>query len=327
MQSGSLTLGRLIGSGSFGKVYESADEKGNSYAVKVQSPIESSVLREIVNLGNMRGCPNIVTFYEAIRQGKKMYIVMERMDDSLSNHHSTIRDLGQRLDPDEVRSVLRQVLNGLSAMHDKGIVHRDVKPANILVRVKTDGTLQIKIGDLGTARAISTTSSRLTPTVSATTLASGGALPLHPSPLLPPTSPPPCPQVVTIWYRAPEILLAQAYSYPADVWSAAMVLAELVRGTPLIAATHENAQMVGIVRLLGKPPPRNSLSEFFKQPEEVVDLRGELGRGRECELAAELVRDCLQYEPNERPTAQGMLSYSYFQGLSQGGTLSRGADA
>eukprot|EP00966_Prymnesium_polylepis_P086177 1994698-Prymnesium_polylepis.1 len=101
---------------------------------------------------------------------------------------------------------MRQVLEGLAYIHDAGVIHRDLKPQNILV----DAEGIAKLADFGLARMCPLRGTTLTP------------------------------QLVTRWYRAPEILLGETrYAAPVDMWSFGCVLAECVNNQPLFAGDSE----------------------------------------------------------------------------------------
>lgn len=102
----------------------------------------------------------------------------------------------------------------------KGVVHRDLKPQNLLVG--RDGTL--KIADFGLARAFV-------------------------PPIRPFTH-----EVVTLWYRAPEILLGtKTYALPVDIWSVGTILAEMVTKRPLFPGDSEIDEIFKIFRIMGTP--------------------------------------------------------------------------
>ena len=133
-----------------------------------------------------------------------------------------------------LKSLTYQLLNGLLYLHDAHIIHRDLKPANILI---TAGGV-VKIGDLGLARL---TYQPLQP------LLMGDKV------------------VVTIWYRAPELLLgAKHYNKAVDVWAVGCVMAELASLRPIFKGEEakldakknvpfQKDQMLKIVEVLGTP--------------------------------------------------------------------------
>ncbi|CAM9147918.1 unnamed protein product [Heterosigma akashiwo] len=130
-----------------------------------------------------------------------MFLVFELMDCDLKKYMDSCQG---PLEPLLVKSLLLQTLEGLEFCHSHGVMHRDMKPQNLLV--SRDGTL--KLCDFGLARAITPPTRRLT----------------H--------------EVVTLWYRAPEILLgAECYAPPVDVWACGPILVEMAAKHPLFPET------------------------------------------------------------------------------------------
>ena len=135
-------------------------------------------------------------------------------------------------------------------LHSHRIVHRDIKPQNILIT--SNGN--VKLTDFGLAR-IYDFNSLLTTTV------------------------------VTLWYRAPEVLLGVTYATPVDIWSAGCILAELTSGQPLFPGRNETDQLGTIFSLLGTPNEvdwpeespvlRNNFS--YSRPQNVRERLPEIG--------------------------------------------------
>lgn len=114
-----------------------------------------------------------------------------------------------------LQSYLQQILEGIVFCHSRRIIHRDLKPQNLLL----DNNGTIKIADFGLARAFGIPIRAYT----------------H--------------EVVTLWYRAPEVLLgSHRYSTPVDVWSIACIFAEMITKVPLFHGDSEIDQLFRIFR-------------------------------------------------------------------------------
>jgi serine/threonine protein kinase len=136
------------------------------------------------------------------------------------------------------QSLLFQILRGIEACHRRGIMHRDLKPQNILVT--SDGIL--KIADFGLARAFTVPLRRLTHEVCDVVRG------WHSGALLTCVRARMC-QIVTLWYRAPEILLGKpVYSPAVDMWAIGAIFAEMVNGKALWRGGCEVDQLFQIFR-------------------------------------------------------------------------------
>ena len=161
-------LGDVIGTGGMSEVYRATDSLlGRDVAIKMLRPemardvnFRERFRKEAQNSGRLNH-PNIVAVYdtgEADEDGMAIpYIVMELV------HVRTLRDLVREdgpLSPREAAQVLIPVAHALQASHDAGIIHRDVKPANIMIT----NTGQVKVMDFGIARALDDSTSAMTQT-------------------------------------------------------------------------------------------------------------------------------------------------------------------
>lgn len=195
---------------------------GNHVALKkIRLEIEDegvphTALREICLLKHLNH-NNIVRLENQIMEPNKLYLVFEIIDTDLKKY---IDSSDEPLPRDLIRSYSAQILSGIAYCHSMGVMHRDLKPQNILVT--RDGGL--KIADFGLARTFTANIKPLTI------------------------------EVVTRWYRAPEILLGcNTYTASIDVWSAGCIIAEMFDKEVLFPGTSEIDQIHRIFKMLGTP--------------------------------------------------------------------------
>ncbi|XP_020600146.1 probable serine/threonine-protein kinase At1g54610 [Phalaenopsis equestris] len=147
-----------------------------------------------------------------------IYLVFNFMQSDLTR---VISRPGERLTERQIKCYMHQLLSGLQHCHERGILHRDIKGSNILI--DKDGVL--KIGDFGLANYY------------------------NPNQKRPLTN-----KVVTLWYRAPELLLGSTdYGVGIDLWSAGCLLAEMFLGRPIMPGRTEVEQLHRIFKLCGSP--------------------------------------------------------------------------
>ncbi|KAG0245687.1 hypothetical protein BGX31_006516 [Mortierella sp. GBA43] len=214
-----------LGNGSFGAVFRARHkESGELVAIKKMkkrftSHGECRSLQEVKALDALRSGPNIVRLHHYFLEKKELHMVFELMD---GNMYQLIRNQnGQKLEESRIRSMVFQVLRGLQHMHSKGVMHRDMKPENLLVSGDN-----VKIADFGLARELK-------------------------------SRPPYTTYVSTRWYRAPEVVLkSSAYSCAVDVWAVGTIAAELTSLRPLFPGKSDVDQLSRMGGVLGSPAPR-----------------------------------------------------------------------
>ncbi|MCX6666478.1 MAG: serine/threonine-protein kinase [Euryarchaeota archaeon] len=147
--SDTMKLGPKLGQGGFASVYELTDRDGNQYAGKcfdLHVADLKSLFKEIHGMKRMEGVRNVVQLISVyITSFDVLYIVMEYMKDG------TLRDFLTKhpgLSKNVKRHIMRMVAQGLLGIHTNGLIHRDIKNGNILIRVE-DGTITAKIADFG----------------------------------------------------------------------------------------------------------------------------------------------------------------------------------
>eukprot|EP00667_Euglena_gracilis_P008604 EG_transcript_8721 len=161
---------------------------------------------------------NIVSLYDIIeipdRNFQEIYLVMDYMDCDLSAVIST-----RTLTPMHIRSLMYQLLRGVKCIHSAGMIHRDIKPKNLLVTKDCD----LKICDFGLARELSDV----------------GGMTMY---------------VETRWYRAPEIVMqSQTYGQEIDMWSIGCTMAEMYFCEPIWKGKDAKHQIDLILQTLGAP--------------------------------------------------------------------------
>jgi serine/threonine-protein kinase len=233
--SGRYELGPPLGTGGMGEVFEAHDRKlGRRVAVKLLLPTvadpnaRARFVRE-VQVAAALTHPNLVTVYDVGTEGTRPYFVMEVVDGRTLA--AALRD--GPLPVDEATRIAGGMLAGLGAAHARGLVHRDVKPGNVLLG--TDGA--VKLTDFGIAKAAHDATTALTAT---------GQMVGTPS------------------YLSPEQVGGEAVGPATDVYAAGVVLYEMLAGTPpfrgdsavATALQHRQAPVPPLTERRPDVPPR-----------------------------------------------------------------------
>ncbi|MCO5583129.1 hypothetical protein L7F22_037037 [Adiantum nelumboides] len=178
----------------------------------------STAIREISLMKELRH-GNIVRLHDVIHTESRLLLVFEFMEQDLKKYMDIHGEKGA-LDPVTVRSFMFQLLKGTAFCHENRVLHRDLKPQNLLINKRGE----LKLADFGLARAFG---------IPVNTFSN---------------------EVVTLWYRAPDVLLgSRTYSTSIDVWSAGCIMAEMISGVPLFRGRDNNDQLNQIIRVLGTP--------------------------------------------------------------------------
>ena len=178
----------------------------------------STAIREISLMKELRHT-NVVRLHDVIHTESKLMLVFEFMEQDLKRYMDMHGNRGA-LDPVTVRSFMFQLLKGTAFCHENRVLHRDLKPQNLLI----DKEGNLKLADFGLARAF--------------------GIPLRTY----------THEVVTLWYRAPEVLLgSRHYNTAIDIWSVGCIFAEMAMRTPLFPGDSEIDEIFRIFRTLGTP--------------------------------------------------------------------------
>ncbi|XP_072351261.1 cyclin-dependent kinase-like 2 [Scyliorhinus torazame] len=279
----------LVGEGSYGIVIKCRNkENGRIVAIKKfledddDKTVKKIAMREIRLLKQLRH-ENLVNLLEVCKRKKRWYLVFEFVD------HTVLDDLEQfpnGLEYDKVRKYLIQILRGMAFCHSHNIIHRDIKPENILV----SHSGAVKLCDFGFAR----------------TLAAPGEIYTD--------------YVATRWYRPPELLVGDTkYGKSVDVWAIGCLVTEMLTGEPLFPGDSDIDQLYHITRCFGNLTPRHQ-ELFYKNPlftglHLPVIKEIELLQNRYPQipiLVVDLVKKCLQIDPDKRTSCAELLEHNYF---------------
>jgi len=284
-----------VGEGTYGVVYKAKDAAGEIYALKTirleaeDEGIPSTAIREISLLKELQH-PNIVRLCDVVHTDRKLTLVFEFLDQDLKK----LLDMCDGgLDAATTKSFLYQLFRGIAYCHQHRVLHRDLKPQNLLIN--REGAL--KLADFGLARAYGI------PVRSYT----------H--------------EVVTLWYRAPDVLMgSRKYSTPVDIWSVGCIFAEMVSGRPLFPGNTDADQLQRIFKALGTPNEamypsitelpdwKPTFTQYEAQPWPSIVPALEANGGRP---GVDLLASTLQYDPAQRVSGRAAMDHEYFRGLSE----------
>ncbi|CAA0319934.1 unnamed protein product [Arabidopsis thaliana] len=277
---------QILGEGTYGVVYKATDTKtGKTVAVKKirlgnqKEGVNFTALREIKLLKELNH-PHIVELIDAFPHDGSLHLVFEYMQTDLE---AVIRDRNIFLSPGDIKSYMLMTLKGLAYCHKKWVLHRDMKPNNLLIG--ENGLL--KLADFGLARLFGSPNRRFT----------------H--------------QVFATWYRAPELLFgSRQYGAGVDVWAAGCIFAELLLRRPFLPGSTEIDQLGKIFQAFGTPVPSQwsdmiylpDYMEFSYTPAPPLRTIFSMASDDALDLLAKM----FIYDPRQRITIQQALDHRYF---------------
>ncbi|KAL7598553.1 mitogen-activated protein kinase homolog NTF3 [Lactuca sativa] len=285
-----------IGRGAYGIVCSSVNRETNEKVAikKIHNAFDNRIdalrtLRELKLLRHLRH-ENVIALKDVMvpihrRSFKDVYLVYELMDTDL---HQIIKS-SQALTNDHCQYFLFQLLRGLKYLHSANILHRDLKPGNLLINANCD----LKICDFGLARTRTTKDQFMTE------------------------------YVVTRWYRAPELLLCcDNYGTSIDIWSVGCIFAELLGRKPLFPGTECLNQLRLIINILGSQ--REDDIEFIDNPKARKFIKSlPFSQGTSFNrlyphahpLAVDLLQKMLVFDPSKRISVTEALHHPYMSSL------------
>eukprot|EP00775_Hariotina_reticulata_P006675 gene6675-6899_t len=278
-----------VGEGTYGVVYKARDTRSNRIVAlkkirleQEEEGVPSTAIREIALLKELNH-PNVVRLYDVIHADRRLYLVFEYLDLDLKKLMDALP--GFSSDHKLIKLYLYQMLSGIQYCHSR----RDLKPQNLLIDRQHN---QLKLADFGLARAFGIPVRAYT----------------H--------------EVVTLWYRSPEILLgAKTYSTPVDIWSIGCIFVEMVNHRPLFPGDSEIDELYKIFMKLGTPdenvwPGVRSLPDYKEtfpkwRPVPLTEICPHLDP-----LGLDLLSKMLVYDPQLRITARTALQHAYFHDIA-----------
>ena len=287
-----------LGKGTYGTVYKAKQRGTDTYfAIKKiknemdDEGIPSTALREIAILKKMKH-PNVVNVIDIAFNNTNIELWLEychydlkKLIDSKKNDHSFYNVAF-------IKNMMYQLLKGVDHLHSHKILHRDLKPQNILV--KEDKWI-LKLADFGLSRVYS--------------------IPIRPY----------TKEVLTLWYRAPEMMLGIGnYAIGLDIWSIGCIFAELYIKKPLFMGDSEIDQLYKIMQVYGTfneltlPgykafPYFNQNFPFWKGTGLRSYVNKRCGSLQMDDLAYDLLEKMLAIDPIKRITCKEALNHPYFQ--------------
>lgn len=302
-----------LGEGTYGKVHKvRCKTTGKSYAIKkcilnhTDEGVQQFVLREHANLSTISACPNIVRFYGTIMTPTCARLVFDYFDTTLADFLFTQRKASlasqKPWDPHQMKALMWQLASAVNFSHTHGIMHRDIKPSNILMKPSTDF---LALADFGLSRRFYLPERAYSP------------------------------DICTLWYRAPELLLGQdcEYTMAIDIWSMGCVFMEILTCNPCVLGDDWSDQLRDIFDLCGTPD-KFRLAKLCKGSKDIIVTQRDrmfapifLERtdypvcraisAKDMCLLYDLLTKMLEVCPEDRISSEEILEHPLFDSLSQ----------
>lgn len=291
----------IVGEGTYGQVWKGENRtSGRMVALKKirvdpyrkMAGLTLQTLREIKILNSFPH-PNVVELIECVTSAKtaeagvksSLYLVFEYLNHDMGG----LIDIKYDFTEEEIRCFFMQLVRAMKFLHKNRICHRDIKSSNLLISNKHE----LKLADFGLARQLFPDAKQVNEKYTN--------------------------KVVTLWYRAPELLLGERqYDYSVDIWSAGCILLEMYTKVPVFQGRNEMDQLRRVFKLCGRPdkfdwPALSShLASIFdtyceQNEEESRKMNSYLEANQTSLESSELIKLCLKLSPSERPSADDIM--------------------
>merc|ERR1712136_263081 len=282
-------------SGSYAAVYKGKSKRTGQVvalkqiALKEDEGVPFTAIRE-ASLLKILQHSNIVTLHDIIHTDKYLTLVFEYMKIDLAAYIEEQGSCG--IQPREALLFCFQLMRGLHYCHKQRVLHRDIKPQNLLIGRYG----QLKLADFGLARAKSIPSNTFSN------------------------------EVVTLWYRPPDVLLgSRDYTTSLDIWGAGCIFVEMMSGTPAFPGQNNASdQLLSIFKVLGTPtleswPELEYLPyyapdrPYFNVNYHAHPLTNHVKKLHEIEFGVEFALSLLCYQPEKRLTAMEAMHHEVFK--------------
>uniref|UniRef100_A0A674P7F4 cyclin-dependent kinase n=1 Tax=Takifugu rubripes TaxID=31033 RepID=A0A674P7F4_TAKRU len=273
-----------LGEGTYATVYKGRSKLTDNLVALKEIRLEHeegapcTAIREVSLLKDLKHA-NIVTLHDIVHTDKSLTLVFEYLDKDLKQY---MDDCGNILSMQNVKIFLFQILRGLAYCHRRKVLHRDLKPQNLLINDRGE----LKLADFGLARAKSV------PTKTYSN------------------------EVVTLWYRPPDVLLGSSeYSTQIDMWGVGCIFYEMAAGRPLFPGSTEKKTTSQLL-WQNNWPGISSIDEFKSQkfpkykPQPLINHAPRLDND-----GIDLLMSFLKYESKKRISADEAMRQAYFRSL------------